>query len=154
VIVVRELPPVCSGQRQHLPSIRDLVSPTPGPQERAILAYLAQGVDCGIYNDPGMLYDVIQPGKKIEFSSVQEVGPDVSALAPHLIMTDGVWVWPGAVLYYIATYHIRLPDALLRHAERCQWTIDPSQFSPEELSWDAFDAVGVAGAEVRWIRGT
>jgi hypothetical protein len=147
VIAVRELPPVCSSQRQHLPSIRELVSPTPGPQERAILAYLAQGFDCGIYNDPGMLYDVLEPGKRIDFSSVQEV-PEVSDLAPHLIMTDGVWVWPGAVLYYIAVYHIRLPDALLRHAERCGWKIDPSQFSREELNWDAFDAVGVATVEV------
>src|SRR5437870_4116560 len=65
VILVRELPPVCSRQRQHLPSLRDLVSATSHPMEPSVLTYLSQGADCGIYNDPGLLYDVLQPGKRI-----------------------------------------------------------------------------------------
>jgi len=150
VILVRELPPVCSRQRQHLPSLRSLVSATPSLEEAAVLSYLGQGVDCGIYNDPGILYDVLQPGKKIDFSSVRLVVRDVpSVLHPHLLMTDGSWVWPGALLYYVAVYHLQLPERFLQHTRRNQWKIDASQISPKQLNWDAFDAVPVAEAEVR-----
>ena len=141
VILVRELPPVCSRQRRHLPSLRELVSPSPHPREAAILAYLAQGVDCGIYHDPGLLYDVLQPGKKIDFSALPEAAPGGGTIYPHLIMTDGVWVWPGALLHYVAVYHIRLPERFLQHAEEHQWKVVPSHVKLEDLSWDALDAV-------------
>jgi len=141
VILVRELPPVCSRQRCHLPSLRELVSTSPHPREAAILAYLAQGVDCGICNDPGMLYDVLQSGNKIDFSPLHEATFGRATIYPHLIMTDGVWVWPGALLYYVAVYHLRLQERFLQHAEEHQWKVDSSHLKLEDLSWDALDAV-------------
>jgi len=149
LILVRELPPACSRQRQYLPSLRELVSVTPHPDETKILFYLSQGVDCGIYNDPGMLYDVLQPGKRIDFALVQESGDERLKLHPHLMMTDGAWVWPGAVLYYIAVYHLQLPEQFLHHAEKSQWKIDPDSIDKEKLCWDAFDGIPIAEAKVR-----
>jgi hypothetical protein len=149
VIFVREIPPACSSQRQHLCSIRELVSAKPHPREQQILSYLAEGVDCGIYNDPGMLYDVLQPGTRIDFSRVRQIVPETPTLHPHLMMTDGSWVWPGALLYYIAAYHVRLPDRFVHLAERCQWKIDPGPLRGEELNWDAFDAVESLEVEAR-----
>ena len=149
LILVRELPPCCSGQRPFLPSIHELVSTTPHPREAQILSYLSQGVDCGIYNDPGMLYDVLQPGTRIDFARVGQMVPNAPPMHPHLMMTDGTWVWPGAVLYYVAAYHLRLPDRFVQQAERCQWTIDPGAFQGEEMNWDAFDAIEAVAAEVR-----
>src|SRR5215831_35103 len=66
VIAVRELPPARSRLRQHLPSIRELVSEIPFPQEAALLSYLSQGVVCGVYNDRGLVFDVLQPGRRID----------------------------------------------------------------------------------------
>jgi hypothetical protein len=141
VILVRELPPVCSRQRHYLPSLRELVCPTPGKQEAAILSYLARGVDCGIYNDPGLLYDALQPGNKIDLGSLGLPAEDIQGIAPHLMLTDGSWVWTGSLLYYVALYHIRLPERFLQDAARQHWTIDAETVRGMELNWDAFDAI-------------
>ncbi len=141
VILVRELPPVCSRQRPYLPSLHDLVSTTPVKQESAILSYLARGVDCGIYNDPGLLYDALQPGKRIDLTVLGGFENRDQDFAPHLMLTDGNWVWTGSLLYYVAVYHIRLPERFLQDAERQNWTIDAEKVREMELSWDAFDAI-------------
>jgi hypothetical protein len=149
VILVRELPPVCRSQRQYLPSLRDRVSDTPQPAESQVLSYLGQGVDCGLYNDPGMLYDVLQPGKRIDMSLYREWVPEPRRRHPHIMLTDGAWVWPGALIYYVVVYHLQLPEAFLQHAAASQWQIEPAAINREELNWDAFDAVEVPEAEVR-----
>ena len=117
VILVRELPPVCRSQRQYLPSLRELISDTPQTDESRILSYLGQGVDCGIYNDPGMVFDVLQPGKRIDGSVFLEFVQDSRRRYPHIMLTDGSWVWPGVLLYYVAVYHLSLPERFLRHAD-------------------------------------
>ena len=144
VILVRELPPVCRSQRTYLPSLRDQIADAPRTDESRILSYLGQGVDCGIYNDPGMVYDVLQPGKKIDDSVFRVFVPEPRRRHPHIMLTDGIWVWPGALLYYVAVYHIQLPTRFLRHAADSHWTIDPSAINREELNWDAFDAIHAA----------
>ena len=57
------------------------------------------------------------------------------------MLTDGTWVWPGALLYYVASYHVRLPERFRSHAAASNWRIDPASLNPEELDWDAFDAI-------------
>ena len=148
-ILVRELPPVCASRRPYLPSLRDLVSATPRPDESRILSYLGQGVDCGIYNDPGMLFDVLQPGLRIDTSVFGELIPERRRRHPHIMLTDGIWVWPGALLYYVSAYHVQLPESFLRRAAQARWTIDPATFDREELNWDAFDAIRTPEVVVR-----
>jgi hypothetical protein len=149
VVLVRELPPVCRSQRQYLPSLRDQLSPMPQTDESQLLSYLGQGVDCGLYNDPGMLYDVLQPSKRIGMSLYHEMVPDPRRRHPHVVLTDGTWVWPGALIYYVAVYHVHLPEAFARHAASSQWRIDPTAINREELNWDAFDAIEAVAVELR-----
>lgn len=141
VISVRELPPVCRGRRQYLPSLVDQVSDAPQADESLLLAYLGQGVDCGIYNDPGMMFDVLWPGKRIDDTAFREFVPDSRRRHPHIMLTDGTWVWPGALLYYVSSYHVRLPERFCRHAAASGWKIDPASMNLEELDWEAFDAI-------------
>jgi len=121
--------------------MRDLVTATPSVQEPAILAYLGQGVVCGIYNDRGLLFDVLQPGQRIDLLCQQDARLSGLTIQPSLMLTDGTWVWPGVLAYYVAMYHLRLPQRFLRFAEDHNWTIDPSGINPREMNWDAYDAV-------------
>ena len=141
VILVRELPPARSRLRQHLASIRELVRARPSEAEPAHLSYLAQGVVCGIYNDRGLLFDVLQPGRRIDTVDPHDPAPAALDVRPGLVLTDGVWVWPGELPYYVGVYHLRLPERFLRFAQEHHWRIDPSMIDPKELSWDAYDAI-------------
>jgi hypothetical protein len=141
VISVRELPPARSRLRHHLPSLRDLVRPTASAEEPALLSYLAQGVVCGIYNDHGLVFDVLRPEQRLDVFSQDD--PRLSALGvqPGAVLTDGVWVWPGVLPYYVAVYHLQLPARFLQFAAKRHWKIEPSSVKPDELRWDAYDAV-------------
>jgi hypothetical protein len=149
VILVRELPPARASLRQHLPSIRELIAVAPGPDEPAVLSYLAQGVMCGVYNDPGLLFDVVQPGRRLD--AMWERDPILSGLdlQPSLMLTDGAWVWPGVLPYYVAVYHLRLPSRFLQFAREHQWKVDPAAIKPEDVSWDAYDAADLAAGVER-----
>jgi hypothetical protein len=149
VILVRELPPARARLRQELPSIRELVAAEPAPEEPAVLSYLAQGIVCGVYNDPGLLLDVLQPGRRLDDACQQHPRLSALALQPSLMLTDGVWVWPGVLPYYVAVYHLRLPSRFLQFARDRQWKVDASAVKPEDMSWDAYDAVAdsVVGVE-------
>jgi hypothetical protein len=141
VILVRELPPARSRLRQHLPSMHELVRATPFSWEPLALQYLAQGVACGVYNDPGLLFDVLQPGQRIDAASREDPRLAEVTIQPGLLLTDGVWVWSGVLPYYLAVYHLELPARFLQFAAERDWQIDPSRIEPAELNPDAYDAV-------------
>jgi hypothetical protein len=103
-----------------------------------LLSYLGQGVVCGIFHDKGLLYDVLQPGRAIDTTSVSQTG-EIPPIPPNVLLTDGVWLWPGALLYYVREYHLRPPAEFVQHAEAHQWRIDPATIHTEELELDAFD---------------
>ena len=149
ILQVRELPPAHSRLRQHLPSIRELVRTVPAAQEPAVLSYLAQGVVCGIYNDRGLLFDVLQPGRRIDGTDQQAPRLSELTIQPSLVLTDGAWVWAGVLPYYVAVYHVQLPLAFLQFAEAHQWKIPPSTINPADLCWDAYDAVPDLAASAR-----
>jgi hypothetical protein len=104
-----------------------------------ILAYLAQGVLCGLCYDKGMLYDVLQPTRRIPPSPIPGETGNVQVIHPNVLLTDGVWLWPGALLYYVQEYHLDLPREFIHHAESHQWKIDPSTIPVGELNSDAFE---------------
>jgi hypothetical protein len=128
IIDVREIPPCASRQRQTLPSIRSMVRETAAPDEVMMLGYLRQGVPCGVYNDPRLLHDVLTPGNRLD--------PDA-----NLLLTDGVWIWPKALVHYLHNYHIKLPTTFLSHARQNGWRIEPSAIDLQEVNADAFDAI-------------
>jgi hypothetical protein len=69
--------------------------------------------------------------------------PRLSALniQPSVLLTDGVWVWPGVLPYYVAVDHLQLPARFLQFAQQQQWKVDLSAIKLDELNWDAYDAI-------------
>ena len=45
--------------------------------------------------------------------------------------TDGKWVWPRDLAYYVDTYHIVLPSEFVEHMRRGSW--NPPSLSREDL---------------------
>ncbi|MEV4754979.1 hypothetical protein AB0J86_07685 [Micromonospora sp. NPDC049559] len=31
------------------------------------------------------------------------------------VLTDGEWIWPGSLAYYVSTYHVNLPGEFIDH---------------------------------------
>ena len=92
---------------QDLPSIHDAVRPDGPPDEERIVAYLESGVclaACG-----GVQRDVIDP-------------PNGHVTSPDKV-TDGVWLWPGELAYYVTHYHLDLPREFTDWMRRNAWQI-------------------------------
>jgi hypothetical protein len=102
---------------------------------------------CGVYNDRGMLYDVLQAGRKIENAHREGPAGEDRLIQPNVLLTDGTWVWPGALLHYVAVHHVALPRQFLQYAESRQWKIDALSIDLDNLNWDAFDAIPVMSEE-------
>jgi hypothetical protein len=47
--------------------------------------------------------------------------PRNKRVAPLAIVTDGVWVWPAELAYYVKTYRCELPEAFVDHMRRSGW---------------------------------
>jgi hypothetical protein len=47
------------------------------------------------------------------------------------VMTDGTWMWPSDLAFYVERYHAELPTDFVDHARQSNW--NPRQLSDEEL---------------------
>lgn len=87
--------------------------------EAGILKYLGAGVP--IASAPGVDEDVLAHPSRI--------------IGPLEFLTDGVWVWPKSLAYYVRNYHIALPDDFLEHMRCNEWecpqNVDLSQLTME-----------------------
>lgn len=87
------------------PSLRDSVTARPHADEDRIAAYLERG---NVLAASGtMVYDVLQEHRE--------------PVAVLEMLTDGTWLWPSDLSYYVRTYHVRVPDELVSHAEAQGW---------------------------------
>ena len=76
-------------------------------KEERIYQYLNEGivlVSCG-----GIVKDVVNPDNGIAGC------PD--------ILTDGVWMWPGDLAYYVKKYHLELGKEVVQGMEDSGWHI-------------------------------
>lgn len=76
-------------------------------KEERIYQYLNEGivlVSCG-----GIVKDVVNPDNGIAGC------PD--------ILTDGVWMWPGDLAYYVKKYHLELGKEFVQGMEDSGWHI-------------------------------
>jgi hypothetical protein len=70
-----------------------------GPESERLLAYLRAGEL--ILNAPGGMDDVVDPG--------------ASAAVPVGFRSDGRWIWPDAVAYYLKRHHLAPEPDLVAH---------------------------------------
>ena len=86
-------------------SLAELVQSEPGPDDKAIVEYLNSG-KCVIAS-PGVEIDVL--------------AEDGTLSGTYHIMTDGSWVWPQDLAYYVENYHVMLPEEFLREMRSNDW---------------------------------
>lgn len=42
-------------------------------------------------------------------------------ICQYSTLTDGVWIWPSHLAYYVRTYHVVLPEEFLDHMASRKW---------------------------------
>ena len=98
------------------PSLADVVGTlAPGGKDR-IVRYLADG--CGVLMAPTMVGDALDPER--------------DAVAGLGLLTDGEWLWPAELGYYVDEYDVGLPGEFVDHMAANGWTVPT--MSVEELT--------------------
>ena len=153
VLSVREIPPVLRVKRDYFPSIHDYIAEAPISDEQHLLTYLRQGVVCDVHYDSGLCRDVINPPTKIPDVGVNYTD-EMPSVQPNALMTDGVWLWPAALIYYVEKYHVQLDADFLTHAQQSNWRIDRATILPTTVNTEWFDRVeGQLNSRIAAIRG-
>lgn len=111
------------------PSIHDAVRIEPHPEADRILAYLQSGI--GLSGAGRYVLDVLDPKPR--------------GIAPLSQKTDGVWLWMSDLAYYVAKYHVALPDEFLAHMKQNDWKVPVP--SPSERSRLGKQLYGEMGGE-------
>ncbi|MEV0956974.1 hypothetical protein AB0I97_13975 [Streptomyces sp. NPDC049951] len=44
-------------------------------------------------------------------------------ICQYSIRTDGAWVWPSSLVYYVRQYHVKLPIEFLNHMAENDWVV-------------------------------
>lgn len=82
------------------------------------------------YPDEGMIARYLESGETlaVRMSSVTDYFDVTRRAAPQLaIVTDGTWVWPCDLVYYLREYHVELPAGFVAHMRQ-------RSFRPPELT--------------------
>jgi len=83
-------------------SLEERRAATVGPDEEALASYLESG---HVYRT----VDQVARDMLVD-------DPDEAPLGPLRLLTDGTYVWPSDLPYYVRRYHVRLPPAFAIHA--------------------------------------
>lgn len=95
------------------PSLKESTSNISSKDEEKIVKYLTNGV--AFVSSPGIVRDVFDEEKIIGSLS---------------ILTDGEWMWPSDLAYYVLNYHVKLPEDFIVHMQYKDWV------SPQENEID------------------
>ena len=87
--------------------ILDATRPAESPWGSSAAKYLEQGVT--ILASPVWVNDMLDPGEK--------------KICQYATLTDGLWVWPKSLSYYLRKYHIALPEDFLTHMASRNWAV-------------------------------
>jgi hypothetical protein len=87
------------------PSLREHLQESGHPDEAAIVHYLNAGTTLAATGS--MVDDYLDDTKK--------------GVAHLEIATDGSWVWPRDLAYYVGAYHVRLPPEFVEHMRSNGW---------------------------------
>ena len=86
-----------------------------GEASPEVIKYLMSGLVVGmffVYNDDQVDPSRVGPGGNVEW------------------YTDGEWLWPNILAYYVREYDFPIPLAFYEYMIACSWTI-PSSIPPE-----------------------
>ena len=98
------------------PSLHDAIGKLRADKQ-PIVAYLRQAAALAVTGGTSA-YDVLDP-------ALRRIGP-------LSVLTDGAWIWPSDLPYYVEQYEVDLPAAFLRHGASLHWT--PPALSDRELN--------------------
>lgn len=101
-------------QRQE---IRNLRGNLHAPLKQKALRYLRSGVNAGIV----MMVEY-------DHSSMPE-----ACLGSVGLMSDGKWIWPSSLAYYVETYDLGLPADFLEDMANNDWSVPPDTKVPFEV---------------------
>lgn len=96
--------------RRKLPSIKEAeFLDTVHPLKAKILRYLEEGE----INGEAFGCNVYDPFTK----------PPTKLTTNIPMLTDGVWIWPSFITYFINQYDLSLPDKLIEHMQNNDWRV-------------------------------
>ncbi|MEH1014099.1 hypothetical protein V6U90_13435 [Micromonospora sp. CPCC 206060] len=75
--------------------------------EPMAVRYLEQGMT--VLVSPGWVHDLL--------------GRQAKIICQYSTLTDGKWIWPSDLVYYLRTYHVVLPDEFLAHMASHGWVV-------------------------------
>lgn len=93
------------GYGEDYPSLTAARRNEPWPDQDRVAAYLRAAPKATI--SPGYEQDVFDPSR--------------TAGTPAM-RTDGTYVWPETLAYYVETYNVAVPDELVSHIRNNGWT--------------------------------
>lgn len=99
------------------PSMREFMAAGAWDGEADVLAYLRSGHILG-HPMSANLPDWFDPANR---ANPLIDGKPLGGVTP---MTDGVWVWPAGLIYFVEKYHVLLPHDFLHRAAKYDWLID------------------------------
>jgi len=101
-------------QRSEIGKLRSrLISTT----KQQVLQYLQSGVEAGIV-------------MMVEYDHFTE--PE-ACLGTVALLSDGNWIWPSSLAYYVDKYEVRLPAEFLDNMAKNGWSVPPGTEVPFEM---------------------
>ncbi len=88
-------------------SIYDYINKEKASDINKICTYLDGGIELIV--SPGVVEDVINPER--------------GTAGVTSTYTDGVWLWPGDLSYYVRNYKLKLPDEFIKTMEQNDWKV-------------------------------
>lgn len=106
-------------------SIYDFINKEKQERIKSICKYLDSGLELIV--SPGVTEDIIEPlnGNSGTTST----------------FTDGIWLWPGDLSYYVRNYRLKLPDDFITTMKNNNWKVNISldDLNFEEMIVDGID---------------
>lgn len=123
----RETHPFLVRDTRDLPSFYSSATDRPHENEDKIAEYLDAGHEHDYLSSRPVLKNAEDRGRL-----------DRSGLN----LTDGVWIWPSELAYYVREFHLALPDDFVAHMEANAWRV------PEDVDCDDLMFPGAVPGDV------
>ncbi len=105
-------------------SIYDYIKKEKTSDIKKICAYLDAGIELIV--SPGVVEDVINPER--------------GTAGVTSTYTDGVWLWPGDLSYYVRNYKLKLPEEFIKTMQQNDWKV---RIKIEDLDFSDIEVDGI-----------